>query len=344
MRRKKIVVIGGGTGTFVALTGLREYPVDLAAVITMMDSGGSTGRLRDQLGVLPPGDLRQALVALADSQEIWRGLFVYRFENGDLRGHNFGNIFLSALEKMTGSIERAIELAAFILNVRGEVVPVTFDRCELCVKLVDGRTIEGESHIDEPKEMEERARIRRAYLRPEAQPNERALEEISKADLIVIGPGDLYTSIIPNLLVAGVGDAISSSSGKKVYVMNLMTKYGQTTSYTARDHLDDLEKYLGTGVLDAVLVNNEKPSQKVQDWYLESNEVMVEDDLDGGGGERPQVIRGDLMGEGVIKKSEADELKRGLIRHDPQKLAQVLIEWLTTNKGKGSKGVRGVEG
>ena len=135
---RKIVVIGGGTGTFVALTGLKRYSVELSAIITMMDSGGSTGRLRDQLGVLPPGDLRQALVALSHTEKIWRDLFIYRFENGDLKGHNFGNIFLSALEKITGSIEKAIELAVFILDVEGKVLPVTFAQAQLCVELADG--------------------------------------------------------------------------------------------------------------------------------------------------------------------------------------------------------------
>jgi len=323
MKRKKIVVVGGGTGTFVTLTGLRQYPVDLTAIITMMDSGGSTGRLRDQLGVLPPGDLRQALVALSDSQQIWRDLFVYRFESGDLREHNFGNIFLSALEKMTGSIEEAIDLASFILNVRGEVVPVTFDRCELCVELVDGFVIEGVSHIDEPREMTERPKIKRAFLNPSASPNPRALGQIEPADLIVVGPGDLYTSIIPNLLVKGVSEAIRKSPAKKIFVMNLMTKYGQTTNYTASEHIEDLEKYLGAGVLDTVLINHRRPSQKILDWYLESHEVVVEDNLTDETG--VEVLRADLLSEVVVEKSKADKTRRSLIRHDSQKLARSLL-------------------
>ncbi len=323
MKKKKIVIIGGGTGTFVILTGLRQYPVDLAAIIGMMDSGGSTGRLRDQLGVLPPGDLRQALVALSDSQEIWRDLFVYRFENGDLCGHNFGNLFLSALEKITGSIEEAIDLASFILNVRGEVIPVTFDQCQLCVELVDGFIIEGESHIDEPREMSERPRIKRAFLSPPASPNPRALSQIKSADLIVIGPGDLYTSIIPNLLVAGVAGAIKESAARKVFVMNLMTKYGQTTNYTASEHLSDLEKYLGSGVLAAVLVNNRRLRQKILDWYLESNEAMVKDDFADEAG--VEVLRADLLSQAVVEGSRADKVRRSLIRHDPQKLARELV-------------------
>src|SRR3989344_4242384 len=202
--KKRVVVIGGGTGTFVALTGLKKYPVHLSAIITMMDSGGSTGRLRDQLGVLPPGDLRQALVALAESDKLWRDLFLYRFVNGDLKGDNFGNIFISALEKVTGSIEAAVECAGMILDTRGDAIPVTFTDSQLCVELADGRIIKGETHIDEPEELDIRPRITRAYLEPNAQANQQAITALQKADLIVIGPGDLYTSIIPNLLVDGI--------------------------------------------------------------------------------------------------------------------------------------------
>src|SRR3989338_4379707 len=165
--QKNIVVIGGGTGTFVALTGLKIFPVHLSAVITMMGSGGSTGRLRDQVGVLPPGDLRQALVALSRSDKLWRDLFLYRFENGDLKGHNFGNIFISALEKVTGSLEQAIDVATMILDSQGDVIPVTFTKAELCVELTDGRKIEGETRIDEPGDQEVRTPIKRAYLNPQ---------------------------------------------------------------------------------------------------------------------------------------------------------------------------------
>lgn len=333
---KKIAVMGGGTGTFVALTGLKSYPVSLSAIVTMMDSGGSTGRLRDQLGVLPPGDLRQALVALSRAEKIWRDLFIYRFENGDLRGHNFGNIFLSALEKITGSIERAIKLAAFILDAEGEVIPVTFSQAQLCVRLADGKVIEGETHIDEPEKIEERERIVKAYLKPKVRANPRALGAIKKADLIVVGPGDLYTSIIPNFLIEGVVSAIGNSKAKKVFVMNLMTKYGQTTDYKASDHLKDLEKYLGKEILDVVVVNKEKPSEKALRWYWESKEEMVRDDLDKKNkiykinktNKKLKVIRRDLISEAMIKKSPSDSLRRSLIRHNSEKLAKILTSLL----------------
>lgn len=317
---KRIVVIGGGTGTFVTLTGLKNYPVHLSAIITMMDSGGSTGRLRDQLGVLPPGDLRQALVALSSSDKLWRDLFLYRFENGDLKGHNFGNIFISALEKVTGSFADAIDVANMILDTEGDVIPVTFEKADLCVELVNGTIIEGETHIDEPEEQDERPRIKRAYLSPGVPANHDALTAIEKADLIVIGPGDLYTSIIPNLLVEGVSEAIQQSDAKKVFVMNLMTKYGQTTHYTAADHVHDLQTYID-GALNIVLINNKQPDPKALSWYEQAQEEVVHDDLNG---QTFQSVRASLLDSVFIQKSSADTLKRSLIRHDPEKLAKAL--------------------
>lgn len=325
LKQKKIVVIGGGTGTFVALTGLKKYPIHLSAIVTMMDSGGSTGRLRDQLGVLPPGDLRQALVALSRSEKIWRDLFVYRFVNGDLNGHNFGNIFISALEKVTGSIERAIALATTILDVDGSVIPVTFTKSELCVELSDGKIIEGETHIDEQKEATSRPRIIKAYLQPKAPANQKAIDAIASADLIVIGPGDLYTSLVPNLLVDGVARAICRSKAKKVFVMNLMTKHGQTTDYTAAEHVADLEKYLSCSV-DYVLVNTKKPRPNTLAWYTKSHETVVEDDLSNSS--KVRVVHGAFLDDAIIVKPSSDVLNRSIIRHNPRKLAQALIALL----------------
>ena len=323
-QNKKIVVIGGGTGTFVALSGLKKYPLHLSAIITMMDSGGSTGRLRDQLGVLPPGDLRQALVALSRSDKLWRDLFLYRFENGDLRGHNFGNIFISALVKVTGSLERAVEVATTILDSSGDIIPVTFSKSELCVELGDGRIIEGETHIDEPIEQGVRAPIKRAFLHPEIEANPKAIQAITNADLVVIGPGDLYTSIIPNLLVKGVAEAIDQAKGKVVFVMNLMTKYGQTTDFTASDHLADLAKYINHSI-DTIIINNSKPDQEAITRYEASHEAVVEDDMKD---ENIAVVRADVVDTVHVEMSESDSLKRSLIRHDPDKLAQVLVSLL----------------
>lgn len=317
--KPKIVVIGGGTGTFVALSGLKKYPVELTAIITMMDSGGSSGRLRDELGVLPPGDVRQCLVALAKSSRLLREMFNYRYEDGGLKGHTFGNIFLSTLAKTTGSMKQAIEEVGKILRIQGRVVPVTYDKSDLCVELVDGTVIEGETHIDEVEEMEERAKIKRAFLKPSIKANPDAKLAIKNADVVLIGPGDLYTSIIPNLLVSGIADAIKKSKGKKIYALNLMTKYGQTTKYSAAEHIEDLEKYIGKGVLDVVLINKKMPKKEALAWYKESGEDPVVDNLNGSN--KFEVIRENLIKDVIIGKEKSDTLKRSIIRHNPEKLA-----------------------
>ncbi|HVF69722.1 MAG TPA: gluconeogenesis factor YvcK family protein [Xanthomonadales bacterium] len=319
----KVVVIGGGTGSFVALSGLKKYPIDLTAIVTMMDSGGSSGRLRDELGVLPPGDIRQCLVALATSSKLLRDLFTYRFEDGDLKGHNFGNIFLSSLEKTTGSMEKAIIEVGKILRIHGHVVPVTFKKTDLCVELMDGKTIVGETHIDEVETKMNRARIKNAFLKPKVKANPMALNAITEADFILIGPGDLYTSIIPNLLVKNVAKTLKKSKAQKIYVMNLMTKYGQTTHYTAKDHINDLEKYIGKGMLDTVLINTKRPTKETLSWYEDFDEQPVLDNLSASG---YSLLRKDLLKNTVLKKSPTDSLKRSIIRHDSVKLARAVME------------------
>ncbi len=325
-KNPKIVVIGGGTGSYVALTGLKKHPVDLTAVVSMMDSGGSSGRLRDELGVLPPGDIRQCLVALGTSSKLLRNLFSYRFEDGDLKGHSFGNIFLSTLEKTTGSMEKAITEVGKILRIQGKVAPVTFQKTDLCVELVDGKIITGETHIDEVENKVERARIKRAFLTPKVLPNQLSIDAINNADLILIGPGDLYTSIIPNLLVDNIVASIKKSKAQKIYVLNIMTKYGQTTHYTALDHVNDLEKYLGKNIINTVLVNSTRPSKKTLAWYEDFDEQPVLDDLKGSEGY--SIKRSDLLRNVLLGKNSSDSLKRSIIRHDPEKLAATVMDLL----------------
>lgn len=319
-----VVTIGGGTGSYASLMGLKKHPLKLTAIVNMIDDGGSSGRLRDELGVLPPGDIRQCLVALAESSRLLRDLFNYRFEEGGLKGHSFGNIFLSTLEKQTGSMKKAISEVGKILNIKGKVVPVTFTKSVLCADLVDGTLIEGQHHVDVVEEKEKRALIKKVFLKPESTINEDAEKAIMEADFILVGPGDLYTSIIPNLLVTGVSKAIKKSKAKKIYVLNLMTKYGQTTTYKASDHIRVLEEYLGKGVLDFVLVNKTTPKKKVLSWYEQYDECPVEDDLNGK--EKFKVIRKDLIKDIVITKSASDELRRSIIRHDSDKLAQSVMD------------------
>lgn len=320
----RVVTIGGGTGSYTSLRGLKKHPINLTAIVNMVDDGGSSGRLRDELGVLPPGDVRQCLVALAESSKLLRELFSYRFEEGGLKGHSFGNIFLSTLEKQTGSMKKAISEVGKILNIKGKVVPVTFDKeSKLCVDLADGTTIEGETHIDEVEEKQTRAEIVKAYLKPEAVLNEDAKDAINDANYIVIGPGDLYTSIIPNILVTGFPKIIKKSKAKKIYVMNLMTKYGQTTKFRASDHINVLEKYLGKNILDYVLINSKKPKKQVLSWYKEYDEHPVEDDLTGK--YKYKVIRKDLLKDAIIEQNPSDVRRRSIIRHDSNKLAAEIV-------------------
>ena len=315
---KKVTVIGGGTGTFVVLSGLKNYPINLSVVVSMMDSGGSTGRLRDQLGILPPGDLRQCLVALSDAPVLWRKLFLYRFEKGDLEGHNFGNIFLAALEKVSNSYNEAIDAVSYVLKTKGKVIPVTYDKLHLVAEYENGKKITGEGLIDENHA--EKTRIKKIYLEPQGKANPKAIKSIEESDFIVIGPGDLYTSIISVLLVDGVKEALKRSKAKIVYIMNLMTKSGQTTNYKASDHLRDLSEYLGSQP-DYVLINNGNISTDILTSYKHYNEVKVENDLNKNG---YQIIEKDLIDNKKIEKSTADILYRSILRHDSEKIAKEL--------------------
>ena len=323
-QRKSVVTIGGGTGSFVVLSGLKNHDIDLSAVVAMTDSGGSTGKLRDQLGVLPPGDLRQALVALSEASDIWRKLFTYRFEAGDLKGHNFGNIFLSAIEKITNSNQEAIDRAADVLQTVGRVIPITFDDCTLCAEYEDGSILEGEAYIDGDEKAG--TKVKRLFLKPSADINIEAKRAIERTDAIVFGPGDLYTSIIPNLIVSGVKETFEYIKAKKILVINLMAKVGQTDGFKVSDFINEVEKYLGEGSINYAVVNSKIPSKHMVERYREvDNAELVVDDV-GGNYRRARVIRADLLSDTTFEKSSSDVLKRSLIRHDPDKLAKVLYK------------------
>ena len=305
----KIVVIGGGTGAFTVLSGLRKYPVELSAIVSMADDGGSTGVLREEFGILPPGDVRRVLVAMSHSDRLLSDLFNYRFEEGGLRGHTFGNIMLTALERVTGSFEDAVDEAARILRVRGKVFPVTLNNVRLFAELEDGKVISGETNLDIPKH-DGRLKVSRVWLRPEAKLNEKARKAIQEADLVIIGPGDLYTSIIPNLLVFGMKEALKKSPAKKAFVVNLMTKWGETNGFTAADFLSALEKYLGRDVLDYIVVNKKRPaSERARHYEKENAEFIEPGDLP----VKPIPVFGDYL------------RGRGFVRHDPEKLAKILV-------------------
>lgn len=324
-----IVIVGGGTGTHTALLGLKKYvsnDIRLSAVVTVADNGGSTGRLRDTFGYLPVGDVRMALAALSEDGEpygLLRRLFMYRFNKGEgLQGHNIGNLLLVALRDMLGSEEAAIEAASQILRVAGRVIPVSTDNVTLCAEYTNGTMVRGETLIDEPPETHDGTlRVKRVWLEPKAEISASAHEALSTANLVVFGPGDLYTSILPNILVKGFAEALAAGTARIVYSVNLMTRWGQTHGFTARDYVKELSRYLKRAP-DIVLFNNASIPESAAAYYAHARELPVADDLHE---VSYQVIRTDLLSTQEVLRGPGDTLHRSLLRHDPQKLAAVIM-------------------
>ena len=321
---KKIVTIGGGTGSFVLLSGLKNYPVHLSAIVSMADDGGSTGVLRDELGVLPPGDIRQCLVALSDSSEKMRELMNYRFERGTLKGHNFGNLLLSALEKINKGFLKGLEEASQILNVKGEVIPVTDSGVNLYMELKNGKVLKGEPRnstklslrgehqINVNFEIEKRG-IKKFYLNPKVKANKKVIQRIREADMVIIGPGNLYCSILPNFLVAGISEAVHESKATVVFNCNLVNKKGHTEKFT----LDDREFLIP-------FIREASPVTSIGMRY-------------GARAKRNyKIILTPLLNTEAPKFSKADALAehRAFIRHDPDKLAKVLMFLLELEENK----------
>lgn len=329
-KKKKITVIGGGTGTYTVLSGLKKYDLDLAAIISMMDSGGSNRIIRDEFGLLPTSDIRQCIVALASekSHEDLRKLFTYRYESGiGISGMTFGNLFMAALTDIYGSQKKAIKKTCQMLQVKGDILPVTYDDVHLVARYDNGKQVLGEHYIDEPDEALGKQKIVELEVIPKAKANNDAVDAIMDSDLVVLGPGDLFTSIVCNLVIDGIPDAIKKTKAKVLYVVNLMTRFGQTTEFTATDHLETLEKYLGKGSVDFCLINkNGTIPKSVLDRYKEENAYPVEDDLD----QRKdiQIIRAKVISNEVYQKPKSDKLQRSLIRHDPDKLARQMMKFV----------------
>ena len=319
----RVLAIGGGTGLPMVLQGLKAFTPNLTAIVTVTDSGRHSGSLRRDLGVLPPGDARNCLVALSSSERTGRQLhelFQYRFDDGALKGVSFGNLFLAALEKIHGSFELALEAASEILAVDGKVIPSTLANTHLCAVLEDGSVVREEVNVH----AHGKSPIQHVFLEPEnAAATDEALSEIDRADTIVIGPGSLYTSVITNLLVQGISRAIRQSGARVVYICNIVTQPGETDNYTAADHVRAVLRYLGDGALDYVLVNNRVPSPQVFQRYEAAGArlLVADNDLRNLG---PQVIEADLC-ENVDPTRVLWE-KEDLLRHDPEKLAKIIME------------------
>jgi uncharacterized cofD-like protein len=306
----KVVAVGGGTGLSTLLHGLKAYTTNMTAIVTVADDGGSSGRLREEFGMLPPGDIRNCLVALADAEPLMQQLFQYRFgQDTALHGHNFGNLFITAMTQITGDFERAIQASSRVLNIRGRVIPSTCTKVRLVAEHQNGSVTVGESRIAQSP-----SPIRRVYLEPaDAVPTEEALHAIREADVIILGPGSLYTSIIPNLLVPGLAQAIVQSKALKVYACNVMTQYRETTDFSASDHVRALVAHTSPGILQVAIVNTKSVPDMMLERYREEGAVAVDPDID-----RIRELGYQVLADDVINTDN-------VVRHDPDRLAQLII-------------------
>jgi len=307
----RVVAIGGGHGLSTLLHGLKEYTSNITAIVTVADDGGSSGRLREEFNVLPPGDIRNCLVALANEEHLMGRLFQFRFSEGkDLKGHNFGNLFITAMSRVTGDFQKAVKASSNVLAIRGSVVPSTTDKVVLMAEHKDGSQTIGESKIPEAP-----SPIRRMHIKPaDCKPTKEAVEAIRRADVVVMGPGSLYTSIMPNLLIKGISEELLKSRAKKIYVCNVMTQYGETDGYTVADHVNALIEHAGKRLIDYVVANNGRVPENLLDKYAGENAYPVKLDSED------------------VKKMNCEVIKANIVnaedyvRHNPYKLANIIVD------------------
>lgn len=311
VNKKRVVIIGGGTGLSTLIRGLKQYPLDLTAIVTVADDGGSSGRLRDDYDIPPPGDVRNVIAAMSEVEPLVEEMFQYRFQGREaLKGHSLGNLMLTALTEITGDFSHAIRELSRVLNVHGRVIPVVNESMTLLAEFEDGSIIEGESVI--PKQ---RKQIKQVFLKQEnLKPLPDAIEAIEEADLIIIGPGSLYTSIIPNFLVKDIRDAVIAAKGRKVYICNLMTQDGETSHYTAADHVQAIYDHVGTPFIETILLNNHSAVPRdIERSYKEQQAEPVIFDI-----ERLQAFNLEIV------QADIATIKDGTVRHKAIRVA----EWL----------------
>lgn len=322
-RGPRIVAVGGGTGLSMLLSGAKNITNNLTAIVSVGDDGGSSGRLREEMGILPPGDIRHCITALADDEDLVNKLFKYRFTNGEgLEGHSFGNLFLTALYDITGDMVSAVRASSRVLSIRGRVLPATLDDMKLVAEMEDGRIIHGESTIPEAH-----GKIKRLFTEPancKALPD--VIQAIRDAELIILGPGSLYTSVIPNLLVREISEEIIKSKAKKIYVCNIMTQPGETDNYTVSDHLKALIQHAGSNkIVDAVLVNDYLPDN-LAGKYQEAGSYPVKLDVS-------EVKK---LGIKIFAKKLIQDSREGLVRHSSTRVARAVYYWFKKQQKKSS--------
>ncbi len=321
LKGPRVVAIGGGTGLSAMLSGIKKYTSNITAIVTVTDTGGSSGRLRDEMDILPPGDIRNCLVSLADAGPLIRDLFQYRFEVGEgLKGHSFGNLFITALSKVTGDFEKAIAESSKVLNIRGRVLPSTLEKVSLVAEFSDGTWAEGETNITDFKKNIVGLKLKPADCRACAE----AVDAILNADIILMGPGSLYTSILPNLLIPEIQKAILKSDAYKIYVMNVMTQPGETIHYSASDHLDVLTRHTDPRIVDGCFVNTRPVPPDLLKKYAEQGAELVDLDLEKIEAKGYEILKGSVI------------TTDGQVRHDSEKLCQILIDHASARLSAGA--------
>lgn len=317
----KIVVIGGGTGLSTMLRGLKYYTSNITAIVTVGDNGGGSGALREDLGMLPPGDIRNCLLALADTEPIMEDLLQYRFKDGRLKNQSFGNLFLAAMAGISENFEEAVQKMSSVLAVTGKVIPVTLDDMQLMAELENGNKVYGESEIPE-EAVKQKSKIKKLFIIPEdAEPLDEAVEAIREADAIVMGPGSLYTSVISNLLVKKIRSAVRKSKAYKIYISNIMTQPGETGGFTVSDHLREIKKYGGKEIVDCVIANKEEISEDLKEKYIKENSIQVKADKKKIHDMNVELVLGDLV-----------RVDNGFVKHDTDKLAGLIINTIMEKK------------
>ena len=314
----KVVTIGGGTGLSVLLRGLKKYPLEITAIVTVADDGGSSGKIRSDMNIPSPGDIKNVIAALSDVEPYLEKMFQYRFDSGEVKGHPVGNLMIAAMTDIHGDFSTAVKVMSRILNVRGTVLPTTNDIATLNAVLSDGEIIRGESSITKAGGV-----IDHVYITPSrVKPNEDVLKAIEEADYIIMGPGSLYTSIIPNLVISNVSEKIRESKAKKIYVCNVMTQHGETDNYSVCDHIVAINKHVEENIFDLVIANSREFDDSILSKYHKEKQEPVKIDHE----------KIEALGIKLIKNNDVGIVDNNTIRHNADKVSELIYDYIIDDK------------